>query len=106
MGKTLIAFSSKEHPKVCANHFSLWFIYYLYKGVSKCLVMGSFPSFMGPKDKNPDEAGKTVEVKGRKKKYLEELPIEEPYLEEPSMPPKAPKVKDKKGKREPSRKVN
>ena len=79
---------------------------YLYKGVSQCLVMGSFPSFMGPKDKNPEEAGKTVEVKGRKKKYLEELPVEDPFLEETSMSPQASKKKDKKVKRETSRKVN
>ena len=68
--------------------------------------MGSFPSFMGPKDKNPEEAGNSVEVKGRKKKYLEEFPVEDPFLEETSMSPQASKKKDKKGKRETSRKVN
>ena len=68
--------------------------------------MGSFPSFMGPKDKNPKEADKTIEVKGIKKKYLEELPVEDPFVEETSMSPKASKIKDKKGKRGTSRKVN
>ena len=60
---------------------------------------------MGPKDKNPDEVGKAFEVKGRKKKYLEELPVEEPFLEDPSMSPKA--SKDRKAKRSTSnKKVN
>ena len=61
---------------------------------------------MGPKDKNPKEADKTIEVKGIKKKYLEELPVEDPFVEETSMSPKASKIKDKKGKRGTSRKVN